>query len=111
MCWTDNDFIKMAYYGAVILLVLMILWHVSGENFGEFRSALDNQDDWARIGGSERFSVTDWETSNFGTMLSNFSPFSSNQPTEHLRCAQNVDPLESQFMSKMSFLTARNPCK
>lgn len=109
MCWSDNDSVKMAYCVAVLVLVLLILWYVTRENFGEFRFALSNQDNWARIGGSEQFSVTNWETSDLGTMLSNFATF---QPaTEHLRCPKNVDPLESQFMSKMSFLTARNPCK
>lgn len=110
MCWSDNDSVKIAYYVAVLVLVLLILWYVAGENFGEFRSALSNQNTWARIGGSEGFSVTNWEKSDFGTMLSNFA-VRTTQPTEHLRCAQNVDPLESQFMSKMNFLTARNPCK
>ena len=111
MCWSDSDSVKMAYYVAIFVLIFLILWYVTSENFGEFRSALDNQDTWARIGSSEKFSVTDWEKSNLGTMLANFATFQSNQPTEHLRCPQNVDPLEAQFMSKMNFLTARNPCK
>ena len=113
MCWSDNDSVRMAYYAAILVLVLLILWYVTSENFGEFRAALGNQDNWARIGQSERFSVTDWETSNFGTMLANFAtfPLQSKPLTEHLRCPTNVDPLESQFMSKMNFLTARNPCK
>jgi hypothetical protein len=108
MCWPDNEYVRMAYYAAVLLLILVILWYVSSENFGEFKSALGNQDNWAHLSSSERFSVTDWEKSNFGTMLANFS---TSGATEHLRCPQNVDPLESQFMSKMNFLTARNPCK
>lgn len=97
------------YYIAAFILLVLVLVYMSSERFGEFRSALSNQDNWARIGGSERFSVTNWEKSDLGTMLANFAPLS--QPTEHLRCPKNVDPLETQFMSKMSFLSARNPCK
>lgn len=108
MCWHNSESVKIAYFVTIIILMILVLWYVTSENFGQFRSALSNQDNLTRLVGSEQFSVTNWEKSDLGTMLSNFATF---QPTEHLRCPQNVDPLESQFMSKMNFLTARNPCK
>jgi len=95
------------YWGAIILVLLVIFYIMRKEHMSEFRTVLERRQ---YVSGDSNKS----ENMDFGPALIDrayigFSD-SSNTHERFGRCPPGVDPLEAQFMSSTTMLTSHNPC-
>lgn len=82
------------YWGAIILVLLVIFYIMRKERMSEFRTVLENRQ---YVSGNENM--------DFGPALIDRAYIE-----RFGRCPPGVDPLEAQFMSSTSMKTGHNPC-